>query len=74
MDTNTFEEDTNKVTTYSEAMPSTIARWFKVGRFIADSMHDDMSGSTYERTIAYAGENYTAHYNSASGLLTVTQH
>jgi hypothetical protein len=65
--------ENDNITTYTEAMPRTIARWFKLEVAPARIMHDDDSGSTYERTIAYSGENYTAHYNSASGLLTITQ-
>lgn len=73
-----IEEEQGKaednVTTYTEAMPRTIARWFHLELTAARLMHDDDSGSTYEREIDWAGQNYTAHYNSASGLLTITQH
>lgn len=58
-------------TRYPEAMPRTIARWFKVSREAANEMHDDTSGSTYTREIDYAGERYAAHYETANGMLTV---
>lgn len=61
--------------TYPEAMPATIARVFCVTIEQARDMHDDISGSTYEREIAFGAngrESYIAHYDTADGMLTIT--
>jgi hypothetical protein len=64
----TFYRDSTR---YPEAMPRTIARWFKVSRETAAEMHDDTSGSTYTRAAEVDGTRYEAHYETANGMLTI---